>query len=259
MAKRRGYVVYRGPSELDGKPIIVVATGFREKSSNIKTGNMIQTWILREDISPLEAVHSGEDASICGQCPHRGVIIEREDGSPKNVLRTCYVLSFKAPLAVWGAYVRGVYEDVSRDPERIIQLFAGRTVRLGAYGDPAAAPEKTWAWLTLRAKKWAGYTHGWRSLGPKSLLRTLVMASVDSEVEADVAQALGWRTFRIGARTREGEITCPASEEGGKKTTCTDCTLCQGAYRQAKNIVIQPHGNRIRTVKKASRRKLVVV
>ena len=69
-----GYILYRGPSAIDGKPIMVIATGFANKSSNGKTGDMIQTWIIREDIAPNEAIKSGEDESICGQCIHRPAI-----------------------------------------------------------------------------------------------------------------------------------------------------------------------------------------
>jgi hypothetical protein len=43
----RGVVLYEGPSELDGKPIVVVATF---NSVNDKTGNMVQTWIIRSDM-----------------------------------------------------------------------------------------------------------------------------------------------------------------------------------------------------------------
>ena len=64
-----GFIFYRGASPIDGAPIVAVAT---LKSANSKTGDMVQTWILREDISPLDAIGSGEDASICGNCAHRG-------------------------------------------------------------------------------------------------------------------------------------------------------------------------------------------
>lgn len=251
MAKRLGYVIYQGPSELDGKPIVVIATGFGEGSTNVKTGAMIQTWIMRADISPLEATHSGEDSSICGLCPHRGVTVLQEDGTTRNRLRSCYVLTFQAPLSIWRAYKRGSYEDATGwEPADIAALFKERVVRLGAYGDPAAVPERVWAYATLEAAKWAGYTHQWRSLPATSLLRTLVMASADSEMDALHAQTVGWRTFRVGESRLENEVTCPASEEGGKKTTCDKCALCQGAYKEAKNIVIRPHGNRIRTLRK---------
>ena len=39
----RGFILYRGPSILDGTPIVVVAT---MKTANPKTGDMIQTFII---------------------------------------------------------------------------------------------------------------------------------------------------------------------------------------------------------------------
>jgi hypothetical protein len=54
-----GYILYQGPSAIDGKPIVVIATGFASKSNNGKTGDMIQTWIIRQDIAPHLAVKSG--------------------------------------------------------------------------------------------------------------------------------------------------------------------------------------------------------
>ena len=82
--KERGFVLYEGPSLIDGAPIVVVAT---LKTSNIKTGDMVQTWILRSDIEPHHAVKSGDDLSICGDCIHR----------PANQ-GSCYVTVFQAPL-----------------------------------------------------------------------------------------------------------------------------------------------------------------
>jgi hypothetical protein len=260
MAKKsNGFVIYRGPSELDGKPIVVIATGFRDKSENIKTGALLQTWILREDISPLEAVHSGEDVSICGDCPHKGILVKQADGSTRNRLRICYVLEFKAPLSIWRAYKRGSYTDATGfQAKDLAAVFRGRKVRLGAYGDPAAVPQRVWALVTLEAAKWAGYTHQWRKIPAGSILQKVTMASVDTETDAIHAQALGWRTFRVGSDDTPGEIICPASDEGGKRTTCERCTLCQGAYRQAKNIRIAPHGSRIATARKHQGKVLVL-
>ncbi|MHC4071443.1 MAG: hypothetical protein ACYTGS_05340, partial [Planctomycetota bacterium] len=109
MAKKtNGFVIYKGPSELDGKPIVAIATGFAKGSSNTKTGKgLIQTWILRADMSPIDAVHSGDDSSICGNCPHRGRVV---DG--RNVDRSCYVTVFQAPLVVFKAMLRGIYPKI---------------------------------------------------------------------------------------------------------------------------------------------------
>ena len=45
-------IIYNGPSLLDDKPIVVIAT---YSNRNTKTGHVVQTYILREDIHPLEA------------------------------------------------------------------------------------------------------------------------------------------------------------------------------------------------------------
>lgn len=61
-------VIYRGPSMLDGADIVVLAsTG----SSNVKTGSMVQTWIMRADLHPSEASARKVDSSVCGECPRR--------------------------------------------------------------------------------------------------------------------------------------------------------------------------------------------
>ena len=82
-------ILYEGPSILDGKPIVVIMTGAKAPSHNAKTGAMAQTYILRQDIPPLEAVKSKEDVSICGDCPHKGT--------------SCYVNVGQGPSAVWKA------------------------------------------------------------------------------------------------------------------------------------------------------------
>ena len=59
-------IIYKGPSLLDGAPIVVIAT---YSNRNTKTGHVVQTYILRADINPLEASKTGADVSICGNCP----------------------------------------------------------------------------------------------------------------------------------------------------------------------------------------------
>ena len=81
-----GLILFDGPSMIDGEPIVVIATGFKRSSANPKTGDMLQTWILRRDVAPFAAIHNGADASICGDCPLRG-IIERSDCKHRTVNR----------------------------------------------------------------------------------------------------------------------------------------------------------------------------
>ena len=44
-----GFIIYEGPSQIDGAPIVAIAT---LKSRNRKNGAMIQTWILRAYMHP---------------------------------------------------------------------------------------------------------------------------------------------------------------------------------------------------------------
>lgn len=232
-----GYILWEGASLLDGAPIVVIATGFASRSTNRKTGGMVQTYILRRDIDPVSAVNSGHDASICGDCPHRGT----SDGQ-RNKGRTCYVNVGQGALAVYRAYKRGTY------PQWDGYGATGHKVRLGTYGDPAAVPVHIWQSLLHGSTGHTGYTHQWRSPA-FSYLKPLCMASADSPADALLAQSMGWRTFRVGMwgeveRDRAGlnESLCPASEQAGKKLTCDTCLACDGASGRRGSIFIPAHG-----------------
>ena len=60
-----GFIIYEGRSAIDRAPIVVILTGLKP-SKNSKTGAMLQTWILRADMHPLEALRTGADRAICG-------------------------------------------------------------------------------------------------------------------------------------------------------------------------------------------------
>ena len=73
--KYKTVCAWKGLSPIDGAPIVLLITGLSpiksEQSINRKTGPMIQTYILRQDMAPIVAVMSGMDRSICGDCPLR--------------------------------------------------------------------------------------------------------------------------------------------------------------------------------------------
>jgi len=232
MSKPTGIVFYDGPSMLDGAPIVGIAV---VRSGNRKTGDMVQTYILRADAHPVDAIRTGDDASICGDCMHRGA-----DGRK----RTCYVNVGQSVASIYGAWVRGAYPLT--DPRDAAQLIVDRVVRIGSYGDPAAIPSYIWRALIALAAGHTGYTHQWRQSHAQGL-RDLVMASADSSHDRDVARAMGWRTFTV--RTADQplaarEIACPASPEGGNRRQCIDCQACDGAGTNAgrASVAIVVHG-----------------
>jgi hypothetical protein len=227
----RGVIVWQGASLIDGSPIVVIAT---MKTSNRKTGDMVQTWILRTDMTPVDAVSTGADDAICGDCPLRGV-------GGKD--RACYVNVGQAPQAVYRAFHRGAYPVF--DAEKHGWLFAGRGLRCGAYGDPTASPLDAWLPLiAITGKRRTGYTHQWRNCD--QAWREFLMASVETLPGAETAIAAGWRTFRLRRADQPlmaGERVCPASDEGGKRKTCDQCFGCSGTQYGKGGYAIVGHGS----------------
>lgn len=222
-------IIYNGPSLLDGKPIVVIAT---YSNRNTKTGKVVQTYILRSDINPLEASKTGQDFSICGSCPMRGEVTT----DPKRKIakgRKCYVNLGQGVLIVFKSYKRGVYKE--GDPRT---MGRDRFVRVGTYGDPAAVPSEVWDELLAECETWTAYTHQkpWRP--------DIAMQSADSYDEAKAHWAEGRRTFRVivdlGDIDKSKETLCPASKEAGRRVQCTACKLCKGSSL-AKSIAIVEH------------------
>jgi hypothetical protein len=222
-------IIYKGPSLLDGEPIVVVAT---YSNRNTKTGRVVQTYILCEDINPLEASKTGADYSICGDCVMRGTpTTDPERKQAKG--RRCYVNLGQGVLIVWRAYKRGVYQPgAARDMGR------GRFVRVGTYGDPGAVPSHVWDELLSEASTWTAYSHqsGWRP--------DIAMQSADNYAQAWAHWRAGRRTFRVVTGLDQidsaHEALCPASKEAGRRVQCTACKLCKGGTA-AKSIAIVEH------------------
>ena len=234
MSDPPGYVIYDGPSRLEGgTPIIAILT---MRSENRKTGDMPQIWMLRKDRAPTTAALDGTDDAVCGECAFR-LYLARNNPDRAN----CYVTLVHGPNAIWKAYHAGSYP--TSWPDRIVD-----PVRVGSYGDPAAVPLKIWR--EFIAHCWGGYTmytHQWRRF---SGFRHYAMASVNSPAEQHLAAQRGWRTFRViqkkeaAQHNHIGEITCPATPEAGRRTTCKQCRICdgkKGEHDRRKHITVSAH------------------
>lgn len=223
-----GIVVYDGPSLIDGKPIICVVNCFK-RTGNEKTGDMLQSWIIRKNIHPVDAMKRGEDCSVCPKSCF------------KKATKSCYVHVYQAPSQVYRAYKSGSYIKFKPD---MLRYFIGRKLRIGSYGDPSALPVSIISLLCSVVKNFTGYTSNHKHC--YKALKYFCMASVNTEEEYKDAVSRGWRTFRtrpyIDTPLLENEIICPASEEGGKKTDCSRCGMCCGSVSNRKNPVIVIHG-----------------
>ena len=154
------------------------------------------------------------------------------------------------------AFKRGIY------PEYLARihadLFRGRKLRMGSYGDPVAIPYSVWKSLVDRSTGHTGYTHQWRD-GRFWRFRRWVMASTESIVDSRIARGKGWRTFRTMRDVDElatGEILCPASDEAGKRRQCESCLACNGSNGNPRkvSVAIVAHGSKATL---SSYRKLV--
>ena len=227
-------ILYEGPSLIDGQPIVAIAT-YSDK--NTKTGLMVQTYILCQNIDPRDANKTGQDFSICGNCPLKGI----PTMDPKRKLaekRKCYVRIDQGSLIVWKAYQKGSYPKTND----ISELGRGRMVRLGTYGDPAAVPSYVWHQLLEEA---IGHTASSHQNDIIPIDKKIFMGSADSLEHAKKFWNDNIRTFRVIQNLdeiQENEILCPASKEAGRKSTCAKCKLCSGTSSNSKkSIAIVQH------------------
>ena len=226
----KGFVLWEGPSQLTGDPVVMIAT---LNSNNVKTGNMIQIWYLRRDMHPVQATQSGDDIAICGGCMHR-----------PSLGGACYVNVGQAPASIYKAYKRGAYPKIDVTvSDYIWAFFFTRYVRFGAYGDPASVPFEITSRVLQHAIGFTGYTHQAGHPNYDQRYDLICMTSVDTVKQALKVQSEGGRYFRV--KTAEGElleneIICPSETVGAK---CENCRLCAGLMRGTEpNIVITVHG-----------------
>ena len=273
-------IIYDGPSAIDGAPIVAILTGIANVSSNTGTGDMLQVYIIRSDMMPEAARHTGADAAICGACPMRGRVVSLDEAreiaetlpagqraqlrkriktaqdkgqDTLNIERACYVIVSQAPTIIYKAYKRGLYREAS--PEEAAQYVHGRALRIGAYGDSAALPPGIVEPLADAADIVTNYTHsGCYDMTRAKQLAQFTMLSADNLKQAESYWKTGARTFRVSSDWQlvdgvrrvtdiaDGESQCPKTIS--KRVTCEACGVCDGLKRGIKNSIVAPsHGN----------------
>lgn len=207
----------------------VVNVKYTFTSTNSKTGNTIQQWITPESWerdNKSEKVDVKDSSSVCKDCP---------------LMDTCYVKKGHAGMGLKSSAKSKNY--TVGDESQYIDKFTDEFVRFGAFGEPVLAGQDATEQIVKVASSWTGYTHQWED--PKyGWSSKYFMASVEDAEGKRRANALGFRTFRVGNSLDEmmdDEVLCPASKEAGRRVTCKECKLCKGSTSKAKNIFIIKH------------------
>jgi hypothetical protein len=221
------YIVWEGASLIDGSPIVLILTGFAYATSNRRTGRLIQSWILQQNIIPTSAAKYGLDEGICGSCPLK-----------LSKTGSCYVNLLPANN-IYRKYLAGNYRKFSINEIVVLERYR-YPIRIGSYGDATAISFEIWEPIISASGKYTGYTHQWRNCDRR--WRKYLMASVENKAEAKEAQSQGWRTFRIiapDAPLSENEILCRNTEDD--RIQCETCLLCNGTSSKP-NIADKIHG-----------------
>lgn len=223
--KPNTYNFYSGISPIgDKQPIKAVATGFSKPSLNSKTGDCLQVFFYNADGYFWDHIKDGSDSSVCGGCPFRY--------DPETGQRLCYVNfnSMNVPFKV---------SKKSSTPEfdwnKVKQSLPNKPIRLGAYGDPVLLPIELIKKLAGNGNTILGYTHQWRDDRFSEHMQYL-MASCDCLDDVIEAKAKGYSTYRVlnyCEVPQPYEILC----QGGYKTQCNLCQLCNGNHKRQRHIV----------------------
>lgn len=204
--------------------IVVIVAGLKTKSINTKTGGLLQVYILVKADTPINAHKIGLDSLVCGECVHRG-----QNG--KN--RSCYVEIGKAPGTIWKSWKAGRIATWSGD----LEIFRGRQLRWGAYGDPVNIPLDIMTRINAVLDSWTGYTHQADKYPDHA---DVLQVSCDTIDQAEQWQARGFNTFRVTVDPEvllPGERICPSYTHGAN---CADCMACRG--KTGRSFVIPAHG-----------------
>ena len=206
--KPNGFIIYEGTK--NGEKFAVIAT---LKTSNRKTGNMIQLWILLSDHSPVDGVKSGLDAStICTGCKFASG-------------NGCYVNVGQAPLQIWKSYKANKYPKL--DPFLYDNVFNGRKVRFGAYGNPSLIPLSIVKMITESCDGWTGYFHDWKGMSKEKAQSygKYFMASTETNDSVRRAREKNLRFFHVSPNQPKNTIECLSDSRG---LSCDQCQLCKG-------------------------------
>ena len=202
-------------------------------SKNIKTGNIPTAWAGKDKTEARES---------CKGCKLLGNGCYAWAGSPSFV----HVLINKV---------------INRGEERSLEYAlrnrskTAKSVRLTGIGDIGRCGKKQADEIVAKIKQEGlgilGYTHHWREKIVEKAWKGRLMASCESESDADFAVSKGWRATMIvnqdspkSFKTAGGNrvTVCPAQLRENE-INCNDCRLCDASRDIVPIVAFMVHGN----------------
>lgn len=204
----------------------LVFTCLSSQSSNDKTGNVVQTYLISKDQITERRIFG----SKCNLCP---------------MVENCYVsrdkLTVRRSLLKLIIGEKTSYQFASL--QEVLPYLNNRVIRLGTYGDPSSIPLDDLKQIVDSSKGHLGYTHFWKVIDPE--YSKYLMASTESLEDSMLANVLGYRAFQVLLKDQEihqvpdNTIECLNASHG---LTCEQCRLCKGNLKGSlKNIYIHEH------------------
>lgn len=208
-----------------------------EKICADRNEKIVQTYVFSKE--QFEYVHGGgkslkEFFSVaeanCMDCPMRDY---GKCYTHKFTQASGFMSMLRSIIREYGSW-DGLPTKTADIEDKLEELSEGRYIRFGTYGEPVLHTLDTVTRMTAKAKSWTGYTHQWhRNPG----FNKVFMASTHSDKMEQKAQTLGWRSFVSVKSAIKSLVSCPASKEGGYKSSCDKCGLCSGTSGKGKKSV----------------------
>jgi hypothetical protein len=214
-------------SELVSGRRVVVIAAFKSMS---KTGRMIQISFLDVEVNQRK---------IDGDIPNGQGCSRPQCGS----FDICYVQAF--PLHIM--HIDNSLNDYKLEdmPKLTMNQFlilvnqSKSPVRFGEFGDPTSIKYEIVEKIKKASNGHTAYTHQWRTCDQR--FKDVCMASVEGELDYQLAKSMGWKTFSIGLSPIKGERIMCLNES--QDMNCEYCKLCEGSNAKV-SVVITPHGKK---------------
>jgi len=222
----------------DTVQVIRLGKTSNDKIEGDKKRNIIQTYTFSR--KQYELVQSGAEKSPkiffgladtnCLDCPY-------------NEYGKCYTHKFNQYVGFLSmiksiAKEYGEFDNIPRYnnliKSRAVSLSKGTYVRFGTYGEPSLHPVTMVMAMVRVSDNYTGYTHQWKT---NKELSKFFMASTHTAEEAKTASEDGYRSFIATDSKIDSAVNCPASKEGGYKSTCSSCGLCSGTEGKGKKSI----------------------